>query len=89
MESAGATLHIAAEVHDIGLQLSLAERGLGVALLPRQRAMAMRRPQLRRIAPLGLRLAMRISLIQASHLRALQQAVAWMAKRLAGQDRQP
>jgi len=89
VESAGAPLHIAAEVHDVGLQLSLAERGLGVALLPRQRAMALRRPQLRRIAPPGLRLAMQVSLVQAPHLGALQQAVDWLAQRLAGQDRQP
>lgn len=89
VESAGAPLHIAAEVHDVGLQLSLAERGLGVALLPRQRAMALRRPQLRRIAPPGLRLAMQVSLVQAPHLSALQQAVDWLAQRLAGQDRQP
>lgn len=83
VERAGAQLRIAAEVHDIGLQASLAERGLGIALVPRQRAAAMRRPQLRRITVPGLRLAMEVSLVQAPHLGALQQAVDWLGHRLA------
>ncbi|MDM0078931.1 LysR family transcriptional regulator [Variovorax sp. J2P1-59] len=89
VERSGAQLHIAAEVHDIELQASLVERGLGIGMVPKQRAAELRRPQLRRISIPDLALRMEISLVRAPYLGGLQKAVDWLEASLAERFKAP
>jgi DNA-binding transcriptional LysR family regulator len=75
VEKAGAEFRIAAEVHDVGLQASLVERGLGIGLMPKRRAQQMRRPSLRTLVLPGLDLGMAVSLARGPYPGRLGKAL--------------
>jgi DNA-binding transcriptional LysR family regulator len=83
VERDGGVLHVAAEVHDIALQASLVARGLGVGMLPKRRAAALPRGNLRRINVQGVSLRMAVSLVRTPFLGRLEKALDALESRLA------
>jgi len=83
VEKDGSQFRIAAEVHDMALQASLVERGLGIGMLPKRKAISLKRSGLRAISVRGLDLHMQIALITAPYLGRLQAAADCLQQSLA------
>jgi len=83
VEKNGSQFRISAEVHDMALQASLIERGLGIGMLPKRKATSLKRSGLRAISVRGLDLQMQIALVRAPYLGRLQAVVDGLQESLA------